>query len=180
MQEYYKLNVAGLQRNLPICKIDEHLSIAAFVIFGDVDLTVKSAEALKGKLPPHDIMITAEAKSIPLIHELARQTGANTYVIARKVPKLYMVNPISVPVHSITTAKEQRLYIDETDVERMRGKRVVIVDDVISTGESMKAVEELVKEAGGNVVGRAAILAEGDAADRDDIIFLEKLPVFTK
>lgn len=180
MQKYYKLKVAGLERDLPICEINDSLSIAAFVIFGDVDLTVKSAEALIPKLPPHDIMITAEAKSIPLIHELARQTGANTYVIARKIPKLYMKNPISVTVNSITTAKEQKLYIDETDVSRMRGKRVLIVDDVISTGESVKAVEELVREAGGQVIGRAAILAEGDAADRDDIIFLEKLPIFTK
>jgi len=178
MENVYKLKVAGLERNLPICKINDDISIAAFVIFGDVELTVSCARELIKKAPEHDIMITAESKGIPLIHEMARQMGVNNYIVARKAPKLYMVNPFSVELHSITTAKKQVLYIDEKDVNLMKGKRVLIVDDVISTGESIKAVEKLIKMAGGKVAGRMAILAEGDAVHRDDIIYLEELPLF--
>ena len=174
------MNVAGVERDLPICPVNDDLSIAAFVIFGDVELTCKCAEALIKKVPEHDIMIAAEAKSIPLIHEMARQMGVNKYVLARKVPKLYMNDPISVSVKSITTEAVQTLYIDKTDADAMKGKRVLIVDDVISTGESVKAVEKLVELAGGNIVGKAAILAEGGAKDRNDIIFLEPLPLFIK
>lgn len=175
--KYYKLKVAGLERDLPICKISDELSIAAFVIFGDIELTIACARELLKKAPPHDIMITAESKGIPLVHEMARQSGESTYIIARKVPKLYMRNPFSVEVQSITTAKKQELFVDESDVEKMRGKRVLIVDDVISTGESLRAVEKLIKSAGGNIVGKMAILAEGDAIYRDDIVYLEELPL---
>ena len=139
----------------------------------------KSAELIK-KLPPHDILITAESKGIPLVYEMARQLGENKYLIARKAPKLYMKDPHAVEVQSITTAKKQTLYIDRDDIDSMKGKRVVIVDDVISTGESLFAVEKLVKQAGGIVAGKMAILAEGDAIDREDIIYLEKLPLFDK
>lgn len=177
MEEYYKLNVAGLTRNLPICKVNDELSIAAFVIFGDVELTVECARALLEKAPEHDIMITAESKGIPLVYEMARQRGENNYLIARKAPKLYMKDVMSVEVKSITTVKKQTLYIDRTDAESMKGKRVLIIDDVISTGESLRAVEKLVKESGGIVAGRMAILAEGDAKYRDDIIYLEELPL---
>jgi adenine phosphoribosyltransferase len=180
MSETYKIKVAGVERDLPICKVNDNLSIAAFVIFGDVELTVACARELIKKIPEHDIMISAEAKGIPLVHEMARQMNVNKYIIARKAPKLYMKEPFSVSVKSITTLAMQMLYIDKTDAELMKGKRVLIVDDVISTGESMKAVEKLVKESGGNIVGRAAILAEGDAAKRNDIIFLEELPLFFK
>lgn len=173
----YELKVAGLTRQLPVCPLSDELSIAAFVIFGDVELTVTCARELLKKMPEHDIMITAEAKGIPLIHELARQSGTNQYLIARKAAKLYMTNAISVEVNSITTAKKQVLYIDQSDMDLMRGKRVVIVDDVISTGESLHAVEQLVRQAGGEIVARMAILAEGDAKDRDDIIYLEELPL---
>lgn len=174
----YPLEVAGVKRMLPICKVNDDLYIAAFVIFGDVELTRACATELVNKLPEHDVLITAEAKGIPLIYEMARQTGAKKYLIARKAPKLYMKNPHSVEVQSITTAKKQTLYIDKEDADYMHGKRVVIVDDVISTGESAMAVEKLVTESGGIVAGRMAILAEGDAADRKDIIYLEKLPLF--
>lgn len=174
----YPLEVAGVKRDLPICKVNDHLYIAAFIIFGDVELTKASATELVKKLPEHDVLITAEAKGIPLIYEMARQIGAKRYLIARKSPKLYMKNPHSVEVKSITTAKTQTLFIDKEDADFMRGKRVVIVDDVISTGESAMAVEKLVTESGGIVAGRMAILAEGDAADRKDIIYLEKLPLF--
>ena len=166
---YHTMTIAGVQRDLPICKVSDDLYIGAFVIFGDVELTVKTAEALLKK---------AEAKGIPLIYEMARQSGQNKYFLARKAPKLYMSGVFDVKVNSITTAKEQHLYLDKADAELMRGKRILIVDDVISTGESLAAVEKLVEEAGGIIAGRMAILAEGDAQNRDDIIYLEKLPVF--
>lgn len=176
----YTLNVAGLKRDLPICRVSDELYIGAFVIFGDVELTEACARDLLKKAPDHDILITAESKGIPLVYEMARQHGENRYLIARKAPKLYMRNVFSTEVNSITTAKKQTLCIDQDDADFMRGRRVLIVDDVISTGESLKAVEKLVKQAGGIVVGRMAILAEGDAQYRDDIIYLEKLPVFNK
>ena len=174
----YRLEVAGLTRELPLCKLNDTLNIAAFVMFGDVELTVRSAAELLKIAPEHDYMITAEAKGIPLIHEMARQSGQNEYFIARKVPKLYMTGVFEATVHSITTAKEQHLYLDAAEAEKIRGKRILIVDDVISTGESLRAVETLVEKAGGNIVGRMAVLAEGDAAKRDDIRFLKKLPLF--
>ncbi|MEA4823926.1 MAG: phosphoribosyltransferase family protein [Clostridiaceae bacterium] len=174
----YRLKVAGLERELPLCKLNDELDIAAFVMFGDVELTVKCAEALLKIAPPHDYMITAEAKGIPLIHEMARQSGQNDYFIARKVPKLYMSNVFEATVRSITTAREQHLYLDSTEADKIRGKRILIVDDVISTGESLHAVEQLVEKAGGIIVGRMAVLAEGDAAKREDIQYLERLPLF--
>ena len=178
MEQFYEMKVAGLTRQLPLCKVSDELYIGAFVIFGDVELTVNSARELLKVAPEHDIMITAESKGIPLVYEMARQSGENKYLIARKAPKLYMKNVVSTEVTSITTAKKQMLYIDSEDVALMKGKRVLIIDDVISTGESLRAVEKLVKQSGGIVVGRMAILAEGDAKYRDDIQYLEYLPLF--
>ena len=175
---YHTMTIAGLQRDLPICKVSDDLYIGAFVIFGDVELTVACAKALLERAPEYDYMITAEAKGIPLIHEMARQSGQNKYFLARKGPKLYMRDILDVAVHSITTAKEQHLYLDGADAAMMKGKKILVVDDVISTGESLTAIEKLVEAAGGIVAGRMAILAEGDAQNRDDIIYLEKLPVF--
>ena len=175
---FYKIKVAGLERELPLCKVNDELYIGAFVIFGDVELTCSCARELLKVAPPHDITITAESKGIPLLFEMARQSGENKYLIARKAPKLYMKDIFSTEVHSISTAKKQTLYIDGEDAKLMNGKRVLIIDDVISTGESLRAVEKLVRQAGGNVVGKMAILAEGDAQYRDDIIYLEKLPLF--
>ena len=174
----YRMTIAGLERDLPICPINDSLSIGAFVIFGDPELTTAAASALLERAPAYDYLISAEAKGIPLVHEMARLAGNQKYFLARKAPKLYMTGVLDVKVHSITTEKEQHLYLDTADAELMRGKRVLIVDDVISTGESLFAVESLVKEAGGIVCGRMAILAEGDAQDRDDLIYLEKLPLF--
>jgi len=174
----YNMTIAGVNRDLPICKVTDDLYIGAFVIFGDVELTVATAGALLEKAPEFDYMITAESKGIPLIHEMARQSGKNTYFLARKGVKLYMRDVFDVAVNSITTAKEQHLYLDGEDAAAMKGKRVLIVDDVISTGESLLALEKLVQEAGGIVCGKMAILAEGDAQNRDDIIYLEKLPLF--
>ena len=178
MDMSYKINVAGVERNLPLCKLSEELYIAAFVIFGDVELTANSATELLKIAPEHDILITAESKGIPLVYEMARQAGQNNYLIARKSPKLYMKNVVSTEVTSITTAKKQMLYIDSDDVALMKGRRVLIIDDVISTGESLRAVEKLVKQSGGVVAGKMAILAEGDAKYRDDIQYLEYLPLF--
>ena len=175
---FYHMNVAGLERDLPICPVNDSLSIAGFVIFGDQELTVACARALLAKAPEYDYMITAESKGIPLVYEMARQHGENRYLIARKAAKLYMRNVFSTDVTSITTANRQMLCIDGDDAEYMRGKRVLIVDDVISTGESLHALEELVKAAGGDIVGRMTILAEGDAQNRSDLIYLEKLPLF--
>lgn len=177
METFYKMRIAGLERDLPVCKISDDLSIAAFVLFGDVEMTVAGAARLLKAAPEHDIIITAEAKGIPLVHEMARQNHESRYIIARKVVKLYMKEVFFVELQSITTEKKQTLYIDSAEAKLMRGKKVLIVDDVISTGESLRAVEKLVKEAGGNVVGKMAILAEGDAKYRDDIIFLEYLPL---
>ena len=176
----YKMNVAGLTRDLPLCPLNDSLMIAAFVIFGDVELTCVCAKALLEKTPEFDYMVAPEAKSIPLIHEMARQSGRNDYFLVRKAPKLYMNGVFEVEDRSITTQGVQKLYMDGADAKKMKGKRILILDDVISTGGSLAAVENLVNQAGGIVVGRMAILAEGDAADRDDIIFLEKLPLFDK
>jgi len=180
LKEFYKIKVAGLERDLPVCKLNEELSIAGFVIFGDVELTVACATELLNIVPEYDYLITAEAKGIPLAYEMARQRGDNKYLIARKVSKLYMKDVFSVEVNSITTAKTQHLYLDGADANLIRGKRILIVDDVISTGESLKAVEDLVNKAGGNIIAKAAILAEGDATERKDILFLEKLPLLDK
>ncbi len=174
----YHLHVAGLERDLPICKVNDDLSIGAFVIFGDVELTVRCAAAMLAIAPAYDYMISPEAKSIPLIHEMARQSGANKYILARKAPKLYMRDVFESDVLSISTAQPQKLYLDINDADLMAGKRILIIDDVISTGESIRAVETLVAKAGGIVAGKMAILAEGEAQNREDILVLAKLPLF--
>ena len=174
----YRMKVAGLWRELPICKVTDSLYIAGFVVFGDQELTVACAKELLARAPEYDYIITAEAKGIPIAHEMARQVGAEKYFLARKGPKLYMRGVFSSTVKSITTAKEQTLYLDTADAELMKGKKILIVDDVISTGESLRALEMLVKKAGGIIAGRMAVLAEGDAQERPDIIYLEKLPLF--
>lgn len=175
---FYRMKVAGLERDLPICRVSDSLYIAGFVIFGDQELTVACARELLKRAPEYDYIITAEAKGIPLAHEMARQAGAQKYFLARKAPKLYMTGVFESTVRSITTAAEQTLYLDVADAALMKGKRILLVDDVISTGESLAALEKLVEKAGGIIAGRMAILAEGDAQDREDLIYLEKLPLF--
>ena len=175
----YKMTIAGCPRELPICPINEHMDIAGFVMFGDVEVTEASARALMEKCPEHDVIVTAESKGIPLDYEMAR-IGCRSYVVARKGIKAYMEDPIHVEVKSITTDHVQKLYLSKADCESLRGKRILIVDDVISTGESLAAIEELLHSIGGQVVGRACVLAEGDARDREDIIYLEPLPLFFK
>lgn len=178
-QKYYKMNIAGLDRALPLCPLNDKLMIAGFVIFGDPELTTACAKELLERAPEYDYLISAEAKGIPLVHEMARLAGNQKYFLARKAPKLYMTGVFESVVKSITTEKVQKLYLDVADAEMMKGKKILIVDDVISTGESLRAVEELVRLAGGEICGRMAILAEGDAAKRDDLIYLEELPLFT-
>ena len=176
----YPITVAGLQRELPICKVTDDLYIGAFICFGDAELTVACAREMLKLMPQdsYDYLLTAEAKSIPLIHEMARQSGAKKYFIARKGPKAYMPAPLHVEDKSITTAGVQKLYLGRDDADLIRGKRIVLMDDVISTGGSLHAMEELGKMAGGTVVDRIAVLAEGGAADRKDIKYLNVLPVF--
>ena len=177
-QKYYHMNILGCERDLPLCPLNDHLMIGAFVIFGDPELTTACAGELLRRVPDYDYIITAEAKGIPLAHEMSRLAGNRRYMLARKGPKLYMRNILDVAVRSITTEREQHLYLDGEDAARMKGKRILIVDDVISTGESLRALEKLVGETGGTVCGRACILAEGDAANRKDLVFIEKLPLF--
>lgn len=175
----YEMTVAGLKRRLPLCPVSDSLMIGAFVIFGDVELTCACARDLLKIAPEFDYMVAPEAKAIPLVHEMARQSGRNEYFLARKAPKLYMDGVFEAVDHSITTVGEQKLYMDGADAKKINGKRILILDDVISTGGSLAAVESLVDQAGGQVAGRMAILAEGNAAKRKDILFLEKLPLFS-
>ena len=172
------MEIAGVKRDLELFPINDTTCIAAFIMFGDVEITQAAAAKLLEKAPEFDIIFTAEAKSIPLAYEMAKQAGMNSYIIARKAKKMYMKNIVEVEVSSITTAGKQHLYLGQNEAEAIKGKRVLIVDDVISTGSSLKAMEELVKKAGGNIVGKMAVLAEGDAMDRPDIIALHKLPLF--
>ena len=175
---FYEMEIAGLKRQLPLCPVTDDLYIGAFIMFGDVEITVAAAEALLKKAPEFDVLVTAESKGIPLVHAMCRIAGKNRYVLARKSVKLYMKDVVKCETQSITTAAKQTLYIDGDDAEYMKGKRVLIVDDVISTGGSLLSLENLVAQAGGTVVGKMTILAEGDATTRDDIIYLEKLPLF--
>ncbi len=179
MSEFYTMKIAGLERKLEMFPVSDSLDIAAFIIFGDVELTIAGCAELLKKVPEFDVILTPEAKSIPMAYEMARQSG-KPYIIARKGVKVYMRNPLEVSVTSITTQKEQKLFLGETEVQAIKGKRVLIIDDVISTGESLAAVRELVKRAGATEAAACAFLAEGDAADRTDIIYLEKLPLFFK
>ncbi len=175
---FYNMTIEGLSRDLPLCPLNDELYIAGFVMFGDVEITVKSAEALLKKAPEFDLIVTAESKGIPLAFEMARQAGGVRYIVCRKEKKLYMKDVVYTQVESITTDHVQTLCIDGADAEYMNGKRVLVVDDVISTGESVLSIEKLVQEAGGIIAGKMCVLAEGDAAKRDDIIYLEELPLF--
>ena len=174
----YEIDIAGMKRQLPLCPVTDDLYIGAFVMFGDVELTVHAAAELLKRVPEFDYIVAPEAKSIPLAYEMSRQSGIN-YLIARKKAKAYMTGVFEVRVQSITTAGEQTLIIDTADAEKIRGKRVLILDDVISTGESLKGLETLCEQVGAEICGRLCILAEGDAIDRPDVGYLEKLPLFT-
>ena len=174
----YEMTIAGCKRQLPLCKITDDLYIGAFIMFSDVEITRAAAAELLSRAPEFDVIITAESKGIPLAYEMARQAGIDDYIVARKGAKLYMQNVIFTEVDSITTDHVQNLCLGQTDIDKMTGKKILIVDDVISTGESLRSLESLISRIDCTVVGKMAVLAEGEAADRDDIIFLEKLPVF--
>ncbi len=178
MDKCYTIDIAGLKRDLPLCPLNDNLYIGAYIMFGDVEITKHSAKKLLELAPAFDVLITAECKGIPLLYEMARQSGNNYYIVARKGPKLYMKNVITTQVDSITTDHIQTLCIGESEAEAMKGKRVLIVDDVISTGESLAALETLINQVGGNIVGKMAVLAEGDAIARKDITYLAPLPLF--
>ncbi len=177
MAQTYTLEVAGLRRELPICRVNDHLSIAAFIMFSDVEMTVASAKELLALAPEFDVILTAESKGIPLAYEMSRQSGKK-YLLARKSVKLYMRDPVEVDTKSITTANPQKLYLDAEDLTYLRGKRVFVVDDVISTGRSLESLEKLVEIAGAEIAAKGAVLAEGEASERKDILFLAPLPVF--
>lgn len=174
----YEMDIAGLKRDLPICRVSEDVYIGAFILFGDVELTVHCAAELLKRAPEYDYLIAPEAKAIPLLYEMARQSGENKYFLIRKAPKLYMTGVFECDVKSITTEKVQHLYLDTADAEQIKGKKLLIIDDVISTGESLRAVETLVEQAGGIVAGKMFVLAEGDSQRRDDVTYLAPLPVF--
>ncbi|SFP45540.1 phosphoribosyltransferase family protein [Salibacterium halotolerans] len=174
----YTLQVAGLTRELPVMQVSPEVSIASFVILGDTEMVTAAAPLLAQQLPEVDVLVTAEAKGIPFVHELSKQLGMSRYVVARKSVKPYMTTPLISSAASITTQKEQQLVLDEMDAAFLKGKRAALIDDVISTGESLQALETLVHQAGARVKTKAAILAEGNADQLNDIVFLEKLPVF--
>ena len=179
MKDFYEITIAGVKRNLPIFPVSDKVSIAAFIMFGDVEVTVKASQALLEKCPEFDVLLTAEAKGIPLCYEMARQSE-KPYVVARKGTKVYMTDPVEFRVNSITTQRDQTLYMGQEDIDLLKGERVLIVDDVISTGESLLALEKIVEASGGEIAGKATVLAEGDASKREDIIYLEELPLFFK
>jgi len=178
MQKFYNVNIAGRVEALPIIKIVDNLAIAFFNLNGSQNLTEHCAKELARLASGVDIILTAESKGIALAHCIARELGHSKYVVARKSKKLYMTDVIQATVHSITTAGKQVLYLSGDDVKLLKGKKIAIVDDVISTGESLKALEELVKKAGGVATKKLAVLAEGNAVDRKDIEFLATIPVF--
>ena len=178
MNKFYQIEIAGCKRNLKLYKINDNLSIAAFIIFNDVEVTKAAAKKLFELAPEYDIILTAECKSIPLAYEMASLSGNGSYIVARKGVKVYMENVTQVDVNSITTKGKQTLYLGQDDLDKLKGKRVLIVDDVISTGKSLSALEDLVKKAGADIAAKVAVLTEGDASERDDIIFLNKLPLF--
>ena len=176
MEQYHEMTVAGVRRRLPLCRVNDNLSIAAFIMFGDVEMTIACAKSLIALCPAFDMLLCPEAKGIPLCYEMARQSG-KPYFVARKTIKVYMPEPVAAAVKSITTLSVQNLYLDRAELNSMKGKKVLIIDDVISTGETLIALETLLKDSGAKVCGKAAVLAEGGAAERDDIIYLEKLPL---
>ena len=177
MTNFYEMEIAGYKRRLPLCPLNPELYIAGFVMFGDVELTEACADALLAKAPEFDVIVTAESKGIPLAYAMARKAGTD-YVVLRKGPKLYMVDIIRTDVSSITTDHVQTLCIGKLEADEIRGKRVLVVDDVVSTGGSLKSMEAILNKVGVDIVGRMFVLAEGHAADRDDVISLEKLPLF--
>lgn len=176
--KYFDFEICGLTRKLPYVQISDKLRLASFVCLSDTELVQTVAPELVKRLPEVDYLMTAEAKGICLTYEMSRIMGMKEFIVARKSRKPYMVNPVSHHVFSITTQKDQTLWLDGCDADKIRGKRVALIDDVIATGESLAAIESLAQTAGANVVARAAILAELGAVNRKDIIYLKEHYVF--
>jgi adenine phosphoribosyltransferase len=179
-RETYGIDIAGIHRELTLFEIKPGLRIAILNILGDTELVQACATALAEKLSDvdYDILVTAEAKSIPIAHALSVVTG-KPYVILRKSYKAYMGDAVQSETLSITTGKPQTLYLDEKDKALIKGYKVVIVDDVISTGSTLQGMRLILEKAGGTVVAEAAILTEGERAKWSDIISLGHLPVFS-
>jgi len=174
------LEVCGLHRKLPFVDLSEELAYASFVVISDTELITRAGEELAKYANGAEIILTIEAKGIALAYEISRQLGMQDFVVVRKSIKSYVKSYIQDAVCSITTQGEQKVFLDGADALKLQGKKVAIVDDVVSKGESLAAAERLVKAAGGTVCAKLAILAEGAAADRKDISFLQKLPLFRK
>ena len=153
----YDIDIAGLKRSLPLCRLNDELYIGAFVLFGDVELTVHCAAELLKRAPDYDYLIAPEAKAIPLLYEMARQSAAEKYFLARKKAKAYMQGVFEVKVQSITTAGEQTLIIDTADADRIRGKRILIVDDIITTGATVSECARMLMLAGAKDVSAASL-----------------------
>ena len=179
--EYYAVEIAGLKRDLRLFQIKPGLKIAILNILGDTELVQASAKALAKKLKDiqYDVLVTAEAKSIPLAHALSVETR-KPYVVLRKAYKPYMGAALTAETLSITTGQPQTLILDEKDVEMMKGKKVVVVDDVISTGSTLQGMRLILDKAGSSVVAEAAIFTEGENAQWSNIISLGHLPLFTE
>ncbi len=176
MSDYVSVTIAGLHRMLPIYHTHDDTYMGSLDLYGDVEFTVACATALIAKMPPFDLIIAAEPKPLPLVHEIARQMGLMQYIVARKTCHNFINTPISVDVSDITKQRYTALYLDPFDAELMRYKRVMIIDDLISDGYTVRAVEKLVKIVGGTVCCKMCIVAAGDAAYRDDILCLHQLP----
>jgi len=179
-RETYPVQVGGVSRQLPLFEVAPGLRIAVLNILGDTELVQACASVLAQKLQavPHDLLVTAEAKSIPLIHALSVANGDRRYVVLRKAYKPYMGETLKAETVSITTGAPQTLYMDEKDRALVDGKRIVLIDDVISTGSTLKGMRQLIDQAGGEVVGEAAVFTEGDPGDWDGVIALGHLPLF--
>jgi adenine phosphoribosyltransferase len=181
MSKTYAVEIAGVKRELPLVEVAPGVTIALLNILGDVELVRAAAVALAEKLngTQYDALVTAEAKSIPLIHVLAEVAG-KPYAVLRKTYKPYMGEAISAETVSITTGKPQTLYLDEKDKTLVSGHNVVLIDDVISTGSTQQAMRAVMRAAGAEVAAEAAILTEGDEAKWAHIVALGHLPVFTE
>ena len=177
-QEFYTIDFDGFEAQLPILPLPSGIKIAFFNLHGNSALTEHCAKQLAPMLKDCDVLITAESKGLQLTHCVARELGQAYYAVARKSKKLYMQDGISVDIQSsITTGAEQKLYLSKHDVDLLKGKKVGIVDDVVSTGASLLGLEAIVEKAGGIIHKKAFVLAEGDAANRDDVVFLDTIPL---
>ncbi|MDN2453682.1 phosphoribosyltransferase family protein [Lactobacillus sp. UCMA15818] len=179
MPKYYELELGKLTRKLPLIRLNPTLTIASFVLLGDAELTHYAAQELSKRInEPFDYVVTMESKGVPLAQELSQCMGKKRYIVLRKKVKDYMKNPRVLAVNAITSSQEQVLVLDGTDAQIIAGKRILLLDDVISSGGSMITAKKLVENAGGQVILQAAILAEGKASERKDILYLEELPLF--